>query len=64
LQEQEKNELKKNQKYFIPAEEYTGECLSVGLEVKVYTISGTLIGQIHIPIHFYLNKNANSSIAG
>lgn len=64
LQEQEKNGLKKNQKYFIPVEEYTGECLSVGLEVKVYTISGTLIGQIHIPIHFYLNKNANSSIAG
>lgn len=64
LQEQEKDELKKNQKYFIPAEEYTGECLSTGLEVKVYTISGTLIGQIHIPIHFYLNKNANPSIAG
>lgn len=64
LLEEQEDSLEINQKHFLPAEEYFGECLSPALEIAINTTSGSLVGQIHIPIHYYLNKQSVPMISG
>ena len=64
LLEEQSDKLNINQKHFLPVEEYLGECLSVAIQADIRTTAGSLIGQIHIPIHYYLNRQINSAIGG
>lgn len=64
LLEEQSDKLNVNQKHFLPTEEYLGECLSVAIQADIRTTAGSLIGQIHIPIHYYLNRQTNSAING
>ena len=56
--------LNKNQIKLIPVSEYSGECVSTGLECicKKKLDNTTIIGKIHIPIHCMLNRYANAAI--
>ena len=64
LLEEQSDKLNINQKHFLPVEEYLGECLSIAIQADIRTTAGSLIGQIHIPIHYYLNRQINSAIGG
>lgn len=56
--------LNQNQIKLIPVSEYSGECVSTGLECicKKKSDNATVIGKIHIPIHCMLNRYANAAI--
>lgn len=58
--------LEQNKIKLIPASEYSGECVSTGLECicKKKSDGTTVIGRIHIPIHCMLNRYANAAING
>lgn len=61
--ENNENVFEKNQKMFIPAESYDGECVTSGLECSVLSnASNQIIGKIHIPIYLYLNRYSNSAL--
>lgn len=63
LQENSLDKLLKNQKSFIPIENYDGECTTIGVECNIILNStNKSIGKIHIPIYYYLNKYANSAL--
>ena len=56
--------LNQNQIKLVPVSEYSGECVSTGLECicKKKSDNITVIGKIHIPIHCMLNRYANAAI--
>lgn len=58
--------LEQNKIKLIPVSEYSGECVSTGLECicKKKSDGTTVIGKIHIPIHCMLNRYANAAING
>ena len=58
--------LGQNKIKLIPVSEYSGECVSTGLECicKKKSDGTTVIGKIHIPIHCMLNRYANAAING
>lgn len=58
--------LEQNKIKLIPVSEYSGECVSTGLECicKKKSDGTTVIGRIHIPIHCMLNRYANAAING
>lgn len=58
--------LEQNKIKLIPVSEYSGECVSTGLECicKKKSDNTTVIGKIHIPIHCMLNRYANAAING
>lgn len=58
--------LEQNKIKLIPVSEYSGECVSTGLECicKKKSDNATVIGKIHIPIHCMLNRYANATING
>lgn len=63
--EDDRTGLNKNQIKLIPSLEYSGECVSTGLECICKKSDGvTEIGRIHIPIHCIINRYANSAING
>ena len=63
LQENSLDKLLKNQKSFIPIENYDGECTTIGVECNIILNStNKSIGKIHIPIYYYLNRYANSAL--
>ncbi len=51
----------RNEKYFIPVNNYDGECLNIALECTM-TRSGSSVGRIHIPIHFMLNRYGQAEL--
>ena len=53
----------KNQKYFEPVNTYNGLCVTNAIECNI-TRENSLIGTIHIPVYFYLNRYGNSAING
>lgn len=55
--------LAKNQFDFKPSISYDGLCVNNGL-ICICKKSGSIIGKIYIPIHFYLNKFAFSELNG
>jgi len=63
--EDDRTGLNKNQIKLIPSLEYSGECVSTGLEcICKKSDNVTEIGRIHIPIHCIINRYANSAING
>ena len=56
--------LEQNKIKLIPVSEYSGECVSTGLEClcKKKSDGTTIIGKIHIPIHCMLNRYSNAAI--
>lgn len=56
--------LEQNKIKLIPVSEYSGECVSTGLECicKKKSDNTTVVGKIHIPIHCMLNRYANAAI--
>lgn len=56
--------LEQNKIKLTPISEYSGECVSAGLECicKKKSDNATVIGKIHIPIHCMLNRYANAAI--
>lgn len=63
LTENEDITLLRNQKSFIPVEDYNGECVTNGLECSVLSnATNKVIGKIHIPIYLYLNRYSNSAL--
>lgn len=58
--------LEQNKIKLIPVSEYSGECVSTGLECicKKKSDGTTVIGKIHIPIHCMLNRYSNAAING
>lgn len=55
--------LARNQKYYIPVKTYNGECVTTGLRCHLSRLDkDEEIGQIHIPIYFYLNRYSNSAL--
>lgn len=58
--------LEQNKIKLIPVSEYSGECVSTGLECicKKKSDNTAIIGKIHIPIHCMLNRYANAAING
>ena len=56
-------ELKRNEKYFKPADNYNGLSVNNGLKC-VITSSGTLLMEIYLPIDFYLNRYGKAALNG
>lgn len=57
---EEENIILKNQKWIKPSENYSGQCVTVGLACRVYT-ENNLIGWFLAPIHMSLNRYENSA---
>ncbi len=53
--------LQNNQWYYKPASTYNGECVNQAVTC-IYSQNGTIVGKIHIPIHFLLNKYGLSNL--
>lgn len=56
-------EILKNCARFVPSNKYDGKCVSVAVEVKIYN-KQTLVGVVHKPIHFLLNRFGLAAING
>lgn len=55
--------LLRNQKRYVPIKEYNGECVTVGLRCHLSrSDKNEEIGQVHIPIYFYLSRYSNSAL--
>lgn len=54
---------KRNQKYFEPVDTFDGLCVSNAVFCTI-TQGEQIIGTIHIPIHFYLNRHGNAAMNG
>lgn len=52
-----------NQKFYIPSEDFSGECVTNAIEVKILSNS-TEKFKLLIPIHFYLDKYGISTLEG
>ena len=50
------NDLTGNSKFFIPNEEYDGECINNTIHANLQDSNLINIGSIHIPVHLYLYK--------
>lgn len=57
-----KTNLKRNQSYFKPSDEYDGECINNALECYLIDNSGIEVAKIHIPIHLLLNRYSNAAL--
>lgn len=54
-------EISTNTAMVIPTDDYTGENVSNALQVEIKH-NGSLVGRIHIPIHFYLDRYSIAAI--
>jgi hypothetical protein len=61
LTELNTSNLPKNQKNYKPVSKYNGECVNMAVTC-VYLYNNSIIGRIHIPIHFLLNKYGLANI--
>ena len=52
----------RNQARFKPVDEYNGECVNIALRCEVSNLNGDKVAEIHMPIHFLLNRYGQAAL--
>lgn len=54
--------LPKNEKYFVVKDNYNGQCVNIGFQLSIKDRAGNLLTQLHVPIHFLLDKEGRAAL--
>ena len=52
----------KNEKYFLVKDNYNGQCVNAGFKVFIKNMTGQTLAQLHVPIHFLLDKEGHAAL--
>ena len=62
MKENDSISSKKNEQYFTVKDTYNGQCVNAGFNVAIHSNAGNTLTQLHVPIHFLLDKNGHAAL--